>query len=319
MRADATGLPSVERRGERGRRPSDRTGASGDAAMTTQSTKSANPARALLGALSLLAVLASAASDAARGDDDVRIAIGVTPEGVSCVLGGAIGGSMVPASKVVPMMSHGQEYTLVDVEGAALTSAAIGTPVPVAPEADCEDQFSQELALAPDELGPLRTAFFGDEETVRPMLAQSRILSAEEIEKLKLDIRVYLDESGYIYAGVEIVQAIEFDANGDGVADTLINAINSKRRTARRGEYALILLKDGDSGQFTPVAEEFTEETTEYPSLLWENTVVSILDLDADGRMEVVVYGTFYYGDGWEVIRIGQPAGEVVLGCGCGG
>jgi hypothetical protein len=262
---------------------------------------------------------AFAADSAGAAERTVRVAIGVTPEGVSCVLGGAIDGSIVPARDVVPMMSHAQIYTLVEVDGSSGEIAAIGRPRPVAPDADCEDQFEQDLALGHDELGRMRTAMLGATDAVTPLIAPARQLNDEEIEELKLDIRVYLDESGYLYAGVEIAQAIEFDANDDGVADVLINAINSRRETARRGEYALILLKDGDSGSFTSVSEEFTEETTTFPSLLWENTVVSIIDLDGDRHMEFVVYGTFYYGDGWEVLKLDGGSSQIVLGCGCGG
>jgi hypothetical protein len=283
--------------------------------MAGTSRTSIRTAGAVLAALAL----AAASTQARAGEADMRIAIGVTPEGVSCVLGGAIDGELVPASRLVARMSHGQDYTLVGLDGGMIASAAVGKPAPVAPEADCEDQFAQELAIAPDELGQLRTALYGLRAAVTPMLARTRLLDDGEIEALKLDIRVYLDESGFLYSGVEIVQAIEFEANGDGVADVLINAINSKRQTAQRGEYAIIILKDGATGQFWPLAEEFTDETANEPSLLWENTIVTVLDLDGDRRMEVVVYGSFYYGDGWEVLRITEPGGEVVFGCGCGG
>ncbi len=264
----------------------------------------------------LLLVMPSLAHAA---DENLKIAIGVTPEGASCLLGGSIDGEIVSAATVVPMMDHAQEYTLIELDGFGSMTAAIGLPRPVGSDTDCEDQYEQELALGPDDYGRMQVAVLGSTDVVADHLTESRSLEATEIETLKLDIRVYLDESGFLYTGVEIAQAIEFDANNDGTKDMLINAINSRRENAQRGEYALIMIKDGATGVFTIVAEEFTAETSDYPSLLWENTVVSILDLDGDRQMELVVYGTFYYGDGWEVLKIENGAGSAVLGCGCGG
>ncbi len=253
------------------------------------------------------------------GDSDRVVAIGVTPEGVSCVLGGSIGGEIVAASRLVDVMTHGQDYTLVGLDGPLATAVAVGGARAVPPDADCEDQFEQELSIDERDTGIMQTAVLGTQDVIAEYVAPVTHITGAELEDLRLDIRVYLDESGFIYSGVELSQAMRFDANGDGKPEILINAINSQRGSQQRGEYALILLKDGASGQFRSLAEEFTDETSDFPSLLWENTVVSVIDLDGNGKMEIVLYGTFFYGDGWEVIEIGETKGTAVLGCGCSG
>jgi len=285
--------------------------------MTTGRWRSSGLAR-YVSAIAICAAVMSYDPEPARGAE-FNVAIGVTPEGVSCVLGGSIAGEIVAASRLVEAMEHAQDYTVVDLAGVRSTALSIGRPRSVAPDADCEDEYEQELALAPDDLGDLRAALLGPPDKIGARVRAVTLLDGEDLDRLRGDIRVYLDESGFLHSGVELSQAMRFDADGDGVEDVLINAINSQRQNMRRGEYALILLKDGASGRIVPLAEEITDETHDYPSLLWENTVVAVVDFDGDGAMELIVYGVFYYGDGWEVIRLNEQGGDVVLGCGCGG
>src|SRR5690606_37101290 len=111
------------------------------------------------------------------------------------------------------------------------------------------------------------------------------------------------------------------DLDGDGAKDLLINAINTTRTTARKGEYSVLLVqKNTRTGtQTVEISSDIMTEDIDEPSPLWENTVVGIVDINGDGGMEVVIYSAFAYGDGWQVIRVRDGETEQVLSCGCGG
>ena len=250
----------------------------------------------------------------AKAADDLSIAIGVTPEGVSCVLGGGIRGRISPASSLVDAMSHSQEYTMTRIGKTGPTAVAIGTP-----REDCEDQFGQELSLGPDDLGKLQVALRGGVESVKEIVPDASADLTEKASAYESDVRVFLKERGFPGSTAKLSQLIKADLDGDGIDDVVINAADTERDNARKGEYSLVLVKRGKDGSVIPLNVDITEEDADSPSLLWDNTVVSIADLDGDGIMEIVLYGAYYYGDGWQVFRLGEKEAEPVLTCGCGG
>ena len=246
--------------------------------------------------------------------EEPQIAIGVTPEGISCVLGGVIRGRISPAKSLVDAMSHSQEYTMTRIGKTGPTAVAIGSP-----QEDCEDQFGQELSLGPDDLGKLQVALRGGVDNVKKLVP----LTAAELKRqgsaYESDVRVFLNDRGFPGRIAKLSQLIKADLDGDGIDDVLINAADTARDNARKGEYSVVLVKRGKDGAVIPLNVDITEEDSDAPSLLWDNTVVSIADLDGDGTMEIILYGAYYYGDGWQVFRLGDTKAEPVLTCGCGG
>ena len=250
----------------------------------------------------------------ANAADDLNIAIGVTPEGVSCVLGGGIRGRISPAKSLVDAMSHSQEYTMTRIGKTGPTAVAIGSP-----REDCEDQFGQELSLGPDDLGTLQVALRGGAESVRKITPAAPAELESRGSAYESDVRTFLSERGFPGKTAKLSQLIKTDLDGDGIDEVVINAADTERDNARKGEYSLVLVKRGKDGSLIPLNVDITEEDSDAPSLLWDNTVVSIADLDGDGTMEIILYGAYYYGDGWQVFRIGDTKAEPVLTCGCGG
>ena len=250
----------------------------------------------------------------ANAADELSIAIGVTPEGVSCVLGGGIRGRISPAKSLVDAMSHSQEYTMTRIGKTGPTAVAIGSP-----REDCEDQFGQELSLGPDDLGTLQVALRGGVESVRKIIPADPAELESQGSSYESDVRMFLSERGFPGKTAKLSQLIKTDLDGDGIDEVVINAADTERDNARKGEYSLVLVKRGKDGSLIPLNVDITEEDSDAPSLLWDNTVVSIADLDGDGAMEIILYGAYYYGDGWQVFRLGDTKAEPVLTCGCGG
>lgn len=251
-----------------------------------------------------------------------RPAIAVTPEGLTCVLGGGLDGKLVDSKSITPLMTHKQEYSLTTLKGVTDVAVSIGRPQEsVNGEGDCEGMFQQELTLGPKQLGDYLVAVLGDRKEVSsfsPSKIEQLPNTGEEFLKI---VDEYLRETGLEDPKVVIKQVLRSDLDGDGETELLINAINTERELMRKGEYSVVLLHkkiDGETQTFE-IASEITMEDSDELSALWENTIAGLLDLDGDGEMEIVLYGAFYLGDGWQVIHLQDGQVAETLTCGCGG
>ena len=254
--------------------------------------------------------------------DLFRPAIAVTPEGLTCVLGGGLDGRLVDSRRITPLMTHKQEYALVTLEGVSDIAWTIGRPREnVGGEGDCEGTFQQEMTLGPGQLGDYIVAVLGSKQEAGSFLPQ-KVETLPNIDTAaETALREYLGEMGLPDARTAIRQLIRTDLDGDGKEETLINALNTGRETMRRGEYSVVLLlrESGGEMQTVEIASEITTEDSDEVSVLWENTIAGIVDLDGDGEMEIVLYGAFYLGDGWQVIHLRDGQISDTLACGCGG
>lgn len=254
--------------------------------------------------------------------DLFRPAIAVTPEGLTCVLGGGLNGKLVDSKSITPLMTHKQEYALVTLKGISDIAWTIGRPrESVDEEGDCEGNFQQELTLGPKQLGDYIVAVLGSKQEAGSFIPPKVETLPNTDKAAETALREYLGEMGLPDAKTVIKQLIKADLDGDGTEETLINAINTERENMRKGEYSVILLlKEADGElQTIEIASEITTEDSDDLSILWENTIAGIVDLNGDGEMELVLYGAFYLGDGWQVIHLQDGQVSDTLACGCGG
>ncbi len=278
-------------------------------------------AAALLVLLVLLVLLAPVAAPPQSRAQGAQPFVGVSPEGITCLIGGAAKSGLVEGPAVAPDIEPLHEFTLITPEGPRLTAWSRGKPFRVGGKGECEPHFQVKLPLEPAQLGPYMLAISGPKRLVAKKLpGDLEILPPDDSGAVALVAR-YLKSKGLDAQPVAIVQAFRVDLNGDGAKDMLVNAINTQRTTASAGEYAVVLARlAGAPGEpAIALAEDITPETTSFQSTLWENTIVAIADLDGDGAMEIVVYGEFFRGEGWEVLRIRNGKADQPLFCGCGG
>jgi hypothetical protein len=265
--------------------------------------------------------LATAAAAAGHADDSFRPAIAVSPEGQTCVLGGNLNGELVDATVVTPLMTHKQEYALVTLKGIKDNALSIGRPKEDDPDGGCEGRFNQELSIGPAQIGDYMVAVLGTKEEVQPFLPKdTETLPADSAEVATI-LRAYLNDGGIVEPKLTVTQALRVDLDGDGEKDLLINAADTLRENTRKGEYSVLLVrkKTRIGPQTLELSSDIILEDIEEPSPLWENTVAGIVDIDGDGVMEIVVYGAYAYGDGWQVMKVRDSEVEMVLSCGCGG
>lgn len=133
-------------------------------------------------------------------------------------------------------------------------------------------------------------------------------------------VEKFLTDEGLTNPTVKIKQLIATDLDGDGRQEVIINGLNTARGDTKRGEYSVVLLQRETANKFEIVelAKSISLKDENVPSLLVEHTVVSVLDLDNDGNAELIMYGAFTFGEGWEVLKIKGKKTEQVLFCGCG-
>jgi hypothetical protein len=268
-----------------------------------------------------LAAALAATAVTVRADDGFRPAIAITPEGLTCVLGGNLNGELVDATIVTPLMTHKQEYALVTLKGVKDNALSIGRPREDDIDGGCEGRFDQELSIGPAQTGDYMVAVLGTRDEVQPLLPRDiEILPSDAAEPSAI-LRDYLREGGIADPRLAITQTIRADLDGDGDKDLLINAANTARDTTRKGEYSVVLVrkKTRTGLQTVEISADIMTEDIDEPSPLWENTVAGIVDIDGDGVMEIVLYGAHAFGDGWQVVRVRDGEVEPILFCGCGG
>jgi hypothetical protein len=136
----------------------------------------------------------------------------------------------------------------------------------------------------------------------------------------------FLKERGLKTPEVKITQILRVDLDGDGEEEVLISATNyfSKEEGAPTespaGSYSFVLLRRLHAekvhtrliaGEFHPSAKTFNAPPNVY-------RIAAILDLNGDGKMEVVVASDYYEGGATTVYRCTPAKIEELLSAACG-
>ncbi len=251
-----------------------------------------------------------------------RIAIAVDPEGRSCLLGGGVDGKRLSADLISKLLKPRQDFRLFNLRGPQSTILwPIGPPKRIE-DNTCNPHFRQKLSLVPSELGIAQIAIFdslgGKNIAISP---KTLTVMSNDDEKYTGVLASFLERQKLKDAPIKIHQLIRTDLDGDGKFEVIINAINTARNLDRKGEYSIVLVVrevDGKT-EIETIQNEVTLEDSDYPAVLWENTIAAIADIDGDGKMEIIMYGQFYHGQGWDLVKTGDGPAERPIICGCGG
>lgn len=108
-------------------------------------------------------------------------------------------------------------------------------------------------------------------------------------------VQRYLKSHGATEAKARIFQAYIGDLDGDGTNEVILNARNRdnfrEAIATKPGDYSLLLLRSIKDGKVVETELQYTYSGQYTPELAKLNCVV---DLDGDGRMELVTSGTGY-------------------------
>lgn len=259
--------------------------------------------------------------NASRADAPVFSSlIGITPEGQTCLMGGAMRGVIAEPDVLVDLMKHKQPHTLYRLAEQRGEVWSVGPPDQADMGGDCENSYLQDLTLSNDQLGLLQVALSGKPEEVAKRLPTTLERLGLDNPKAREIMTSHLKKAGLDNPKLRIRQVVSADLNGDGKTELLINALNTARGDIKAGEYSVVLLvRKTENGQkIIPVYEEIMLKDSSEPSIMVEQTIVSIVDIDGDGQSEVILFGAFAYGEGWQALRIKENDITQVLYCGCG-
>ena len=191
-----------------------------------------------------------------------------------------------------------------------------GTPKP-SEEDVCSDVLTVSLSPKPNK-GAIALAASWNALPRKPQLI-------DPAQKVYVDaVRDFLQTKGIKQPRVKIENILRVDLDGDGEEEVLINATNyfDKENLSMRspaGSYSVVLLRRVVSGkvQTQLVEGEF------YPKAIGYNApnaykVIAVLDLDGDGKLEVVVASQYYEGAATTIYRCDPKKIEALLSVGCG-
>jgi hypothetical protein len=143
-------------------------------------------------------------------------------------------------------------------------------------------------------------------------------------------VRDFLQTKGIKQPKVKIESILRVDLDGDGEDDVLISATNYFSKDDRvpmrspAGSYSMVLLRRVVAGkvetqlvegEFYPKAYVRKGDSFDAPNAY---KVIATLDLDGDGKMEVVVGSNYYEGEAITIYRCDPKKVEALLSVSCG-
>jgi hypothetical protein len=231
------------------------------------------------------------------------------------IIGAHAGGKWLSSEQAGKALEPGRKYRLFTLTGK--TGDAVGGKA--APNAEvCPDVWEQTMQPATDKSAIALAVPWNP----MPRTAKTSDKMQEVYLKAAHD---FLVSKGIAKPVVKITQLLRIDLDGDGEDEVLLSATNypgepgESPPSAAAGNYSFVLLRhvvDGKAqtklidGEFYPKA---SESQTPY-----RYQVSGLLDLDGDGRLEVILYSAYYEGATVTVWHFGAGKLNKVLEIGCG-
>jgi hypothetical protein len=197
---------------------------------------------------------------------------------------------------------------------------------PKAVEDVCTDTLSVSLSPEPEE-GVIAIAAPWNALPRKPQVT-------DPTQKTYVDaVREFLETKGIKQPKVKIDNILRVDLDGDGEEEVLISATNYFSKEGRvpmrslAASYSMVLLRRVVAGKVETqlIVGEFYPK--DYPKAKQEEgrfdapndyKVIATLDLDGDGKMEVVVHSHYYEGGETTIYRCNPKKAEALLSVSCG-
>ena len=157
-----------------------------------------------------------------------------------------------------------------------------------------------------------------------------KVQALDPTQKVYVDaVGDFLKTKGINQPKVKIDNIVRVDLDGDGEEEVLISAANyfTKENVPMRspaGSYSMVLLRRVVAGkvetqlvdgEFHPNAYVRKDDSFDAPNIY---KLIAALDLDGDGKMEIVVNSRYYEGGSTTIYRCGPKKCESLLSVGCG-
>ena len=157
---------------------------------------------------------------------------------------------------------------------------------------------------------------------------------ADTTQQVYVDaVRDFLKAKGIDQPKVKIDNILRIDLDGDGEDEVLVSATNYFRKDesvpmrSPAGSYSMVLLRRVVTGKVETQLIEGEFYPKAYPKAAQDEgrfdapnayKVIATLDLDGDGKMEIVVHSHYYEGEMITIYRCDPKKVESLLSVGCG-
>lgn len=127
-------------------------------------------------------------------------------------------------------------------------------------------------------------------------------------------VSTWLKTQGISALGQGITKIASADLDGDGTQEVIIEASSRPHvgqegmHDGKVGDYSVVLVRALVNGKVKTMPLQFDRFTKE-DSLLYEDMLLAVADLDGDGRMEVVISSDYY--EGQSAMLFGYKSGKV--------
>lgn len=272
-------------------------------------------------AQSVRARAAAARTQSATGQTPSQIPYLAVDARESQLLGSFSNRAWTDALKTMPLVKAGETFRLYSLTGQVGTGI-ISQPKP--PDYPCDDLV--EVSISPLPSGEGDIIGVNGSWNAQPRLPKIQSTDQQEYRNI---VSNYLKAAGVSNPKVTIFQLLRVDLDGDGTEEVLI-AANSKDNPLSshflgRGDFSVVLLRRVVRGraQTIPIVSEIELKNHKDPIQTgqWHHkeTVAAILDLNGDGRMEVITTSRSIFDGSKSVYDIQGGKPKQVLGWYCSG
>jgi len=230
-------------------------------------------------------------------------------------------GKWIKADETAKLISDETTYQVFGLTQ-ALGEAKAGKPT--RPEGlPCEETLTVSLSPKPED-GVIAIAAAWNALPRKPQVI-------DPTQKAYVDVvRDFLETKGIKQPKVKIDSILRVDLDGDGEEEVLISAANYFGKADRvpmrspAGSYSMVLLRRVVAGkvetqlvqgEFHPKAYVTKEGSFDAPSIY---KVIATLDLDGEGKLEIVVGSNYYEGEEITIYRYDPKKLKALLSVACG-
>ncbi|GEP45344.1 hypothetical protein [Brevifollis gellanilyticus] len=232
------------------------------------------------------------------------------------VIGGSAGGKWLSSENAGKRLAAKTTYRVFTLEG----EKARITAGKAAPEADvCMDVYMHAITPQPDPESPDAIGVNA------PWNPQPRQPVPLDIDKASLEKALgdLLNGKGIKKPKVKLTQTLRVDLDGDGKLETLLTGQHFddevEHLSVKAGDYSLVFMRRLVEGQIKTqllAGEAYPKADPENAPSTYE--LAGVLDLDGDGKLEVLVRTGYYEGGGMQVWQLKGDRLVKVLEMECG-
>ncbi len=240
----------------------------------------------------------------------------IVETGTGYLFGGSAKGKWVKAKKAAKSMKGRTAFRVFGLTQ-ELGKARGGKPKPAEAEV-CADMLEVSLPSTPD------GGIIALSAPWNALPRKPRIV--DPTEQVYVDaVRDFLESRRVSDPKVKITRILLVDLDGDGEDEELINATNYFNKddgppvdTAVPGSYSIVLLRRVVAGkvQTEVIAGEFYGKDESSPAYVY--TIPAVLDLNGDGKLEIIVTSQYYEGSDTTIYDCSGGKCEAALSVGCG-